>query len=179
MGRDRHSNSRYPRPPSLEARACSNKPQTPYPRSYLAHNPSLCFALLLYARCLFTAVSFLVSPRFSFLPPPLLFVSFTCRNYHSSLFRDDSQHGDGSGVRSPAEVATTTQISFAPPWHRQAQSFHSNYSLVSRPSATCFRWFPPRNGGHTATSKLGYAEFQHSYLFRMLRVQLLGCQLLG
>ena len=117
--------------------------------------------------------------RDSHSSPLLLFVSFTCRNYHSSLFRDDSQHGDGSGVRSPAEVATTTQISFAPPWHRQAQSFHSNYSLVSRPSATCFRWFPPRNGGHTATSKLGYAEFQRRYLFRMLRVQTFGMSTFG
>lgn len=71
-GRDRHSNSRYPRPPSLEAGACSNKPQTPYPRSYLASTP-LCFTLLLVLSI--CRVSFHVPPRFSSSPSCYLSVS--------------------------------------------------------------------------------------------------------
>lgn len=107
MGRDRHSNSRYPRPPSLEAGACSNKPQTPYPGSYLDLNPSIFPSL---APTVYPVRSpSRVPPRFSFPLSCYLSVSLPGTITPHSF--------DYSTTELPtprAEVATTTQISFAP-----------------------------------------------------------------
>lgn len=104
-GRDRHSNSRYPRPPSLEAGACSNKPQTPYPRSYLASNPSLFHSV---TRAIYLPSLLSRSASILFLSL-LLFVSFASPNYPPLSLDDSTTDLDTSF----AEVATT-QISSAP-----------------------------------------------------------------
>lgn len=119
MGRDRHSNSRYPRPSSLEAGACSNKPQTPYRRGRI-HPPLYFTLLLLLLYTVYPTVGSLLLLPVSILFPRLsryLSVSLTIP---LSLFR---QFQAGIYCTPAAEVATTTQISFRAATTRRLNRF--------------------------------------------------------
>lgn len=105
MGRDRHSNSRYLRPPSLEAGACSNKPQTPYPGPRIHHRP---LSIPPPPPAAIFRVSFPVPAEFPFHSNRYLSVSLPITILSLLRARIHGRH-------SNAGAAITIQISYPPP----------------------------------------------------------------